>query len=77
MSRSQGTVSLGVKLTLDYRDSGLTVDAFIDSMEDAFDKRHLHQLNCGDKYAYFHLVKDGMVFTYYYYQSRDEWFCKF
>lgn len=76
----------GSMLTMAYHLSGLSVDNFINMVAATttgiFDVTYLHKttpiesLTLGDQAASFHAVHNGRVVTYYYWQSRDKWFCK-
>lgn len=79
MARNSGTLTLAQDVNVDWQASDLSVDMFIEeqvSKRCGFDIRYLHE-SYDDKYAVFHVVDKGSVATLYYWESRNEWFCKY
>lgn len=76
--RNAATSTIDVIINKEYKASGLDVDSFITEQITrlgAFDIEYLRDAH-GDKYASFHVVYKRHILTIYYWESRDEWFCK-
>lgn len=80
--RNGNTDRLGEKLTRQYKASGLGPNEFIDTIKDRFDITYLQHHPAvehfpADDYACFHRFYCGDCVQYYYWESRDEWYCKY
>jgi hypothetical protein len=78
MARNDTTRDMGATMTELFLSSGLSVHDFIatQAAKGAFDISPLHEVLGDNMFASFHVVSGGVVYTYYYWQSDNYWYCK-